>query len=226
MGRGMGLAFAAVRPGLVFVISLALPLTAAGQGAPTGTISIYILDPSGLAVPGGRGIVDIPTMAATRSVTSNGQGANSVPALMPGPCNLTTEADGFKTIRLDGVVIEAEQMARLDFTLTIGSKSDSITVLGSAPLFNTSDASVSTLIGNRFVENMPLNGRSFSSLIDLAPGVVLTPTNQYEQGQFSENGQRPEAGSYDTGGFKLVSELRGVTLKNRNCERCVCESIS
>ena len=193
MGRVMGLAFAAVRPGLVFVISLALPLTAAGQGTPTGTISGYILDPHGLAVPGARVIVDSPQMAATRSVTSNGQGAYSVPALMPGPYNLMIEASGFKTIHLDGVVMEAEQMARLDFTLTIGSKSDSITVLGSAPLLNISDATVNTLIGSRFVDNMPLNGRSFSSLIDLAPGVVLTPTNLYEQGQFSVNGQHPDA---------------------------------
>ena len=44
---------------------------------------------------------------------------------------------------------------------------------------------MSTVIGNRFVENMPLNGRSFNSLIDLAPGVVLTPSNFYDQGQFS-----------------------------------------
>ena len=48
-----------------------------------------------------------------------------------------------------------------------------MTVEGSAPLLNASDASVSTVIGNRFVENMPLNGRSFSSLIELTPGVVL-----------------------------------------------------
>ncbi len=78
-------------------------------------------------------------------------------------------------------------------SLTIGSTTEIVTVQGSAPLLNTSDASVSTLIGNRFVENLPLNGRSFSSLIDLTPGVVLTPTNLYEQGQFSVNGQRPDA---------------------------------
>ena len=77
--------------------------------------------------------------------------------------------------------------------LSIGSTSESITVEGSAPLLNASDASVSTVIGNRFIENMPLNGRSFSSLIELAPGVVLTPANLYEQGQFSVNGQRPDA---------------------------------
>ena len=103
------------------------------------------------------------------------------------------EANGFKTIHQNGVVVEVDQRARLDFALTIGSNTETITVEGSAPLLNTSDASVSTVIGNRFVENLPLNGRSFSSLIDLTPGVVLTPTNFYEQGQFSVNGQRPDA---------------------------------
>jgi hypothetical protein len=102
------------------------------------------------------------------------------------------EFNGFKTVHQDGIPIEADQRARLDFTLNICSKTDSVTVQGSAPLLNTSDASVSTLIGYRFVDNMPLNGRSFSSLIDLAPG-VLTPTNQTDQGQFSMNGQRPDA---------------------------------
>jgi hypothetical protein len=74
-------------------------------------------------------------------------------------------------------VVEVDQRARLDFALTVGSNTESITVQGSAPLLNTSDASVSTVIGNQFVENLPLNGRSFSSLIDLTPGVVLTPSN-------------------------------------------------
>jgi hypothetical protein len=48
-------------------------------------------------------------------------------------------------------------------------------------------------LGNQFVENLPMNGRSFSSLIDLTPGVVLTPSNFTEQGQCSVNGQRPDA---------------------------------
>ena len=61
-------------------------------------------------------------MPATHSVTSKGQGAYSVPALMPGSYNLTIEVEGFKTIQQNGVVIEADQMARLDFALTIGSR--------------------------------------------------------------------------------------------------------
>jgi hypothetical protein len=53
------------------------------------------------------------------------------------------------------VVIEVNQRARLDFALTIGSESDNITISRSAPLLNPSDASVSILMGNRFVDNMP-----------------------------------------------------------------------
>ena len=75
-----------------------------------------------------------------------------MPAVIPGLYNLTIEANGFKTIHLDGVVIEVNERARLDFALTTGSKTDNITVFRSAPLLN---ASVSTLIGNRFVEICP-----------------------------------------------------------------------
>ena len=169
-------------------LRLAVPLLA--QNA---EISGLITDPSGLAVPSARITVQNPGTAATRTVSSNDHGEYSIPALLPGPYNITVEAIGFKTVHQNGVVVEVDQRARLDFALTVGSNAESITVQGSAPLLNTSDASVSTVIGNRFVENLPLNGRSFSSLIDLTPGVVLTPANFREQGQFSVNGQRPDA---------------------------------
>ena len=163
---------------LICVLALAivlLPPSAAAQGTPTGTIAGYIIDPTRLAVPGARVVVESANTGATRDVFSNQQGLYSVPALLPGPYNITVEANGFKTFHQNGVVLEAEQTARLDFALTNGSRTESITVEGSASLLNTSDASVSTLIGNQFVENLPLNGRSFSSLIDLTPGVVLAP---------------------------------------------------
>ena len=89
---------------------------------------------------------------------------------MPGSYSIAVGANGFKTVHHNAVVLEVGQRARLDFALIIGSHTETVTVEGSAPLLNTSDASVSTVIGNRFVENMPLNGRSFSSLIDLGAG--------------------------------------------------------
>ncbi|MGA2988495.1 MAG: carboxypeptidase-like regulatory domain-containing protein [Terriglobia bacterium] len=123
-------------------------------------------------------------------------------ALMPGPYKLTIEANGFTTIHLNGVVIEVEQRARQDFAVTISIKTDIITVLVSAPLFNTSDAPVSTLIGNWFVDSMPLNGRSFTSFTDLAPRKVPTPTSNIEHGKFSVNGQHPNANYFLVDGVR------------------------
>src|SRR6202163_2650271 len=184
-----------VRERLLALALLSAPLLALNAG-----LSGLITDPSSLAVPGARVVVQSADTAATRTVSSNQQGEYSVPALLPGPYNITVEANGFKTVHQNDVTVEVDQRARLDFALTVGSNTESITVQGSAPLLNTSDASVSTLIGNRFVENLPLNGRSFSSLIDLTPGVVLTPSNTFEQGQFSVNGQRPDANYFTVDG--------------------------
>src|SRR6202167_183597 len=179
---------------------IAALLLATSLLAQNAELSGLITDPAGLAVPGARVVVQSADTSATRTVSSNKQGEYSVPALRPGPYNLTIEANGFKTIHQTGVAVEVDQRAQLDFALTIGSNTESITVQGSAPLLNISDASVSTVIGNQFVENLPLNGRSFSSLIELAPGVVLTVSNSYDQGQFSVNGQRPDANYFTVDG--------------------------
>jgi hypothetical protein len=188
LGVGTSAGAARMSACATLLIALAVPLMA--QNA---ELSGSVTDPSGLAVPGARVVVQSVDTDAARTVSSNQQGEYSVPALLPGPYNITIETNGFKTIHQNGVVVEVDQRARLDFALTVGSNSESITVRGATPLLNASDASVSTVIGNQFVENLPLNGRSFSSLIDLTPGVVLTPANQFEGGQFSVNGQRPDA---------------------------------
>ena len=173
-----------------FAAALIAPAPLLGQSA---EISGFINDPSGAAVPAARVVVESNQTGARRAVLSNQLGEYTVSALAPAAYQISIEANGFKTTRQSGIVLEVDQRARLDFTLTIGSATETITVEGSAPLLNASDGSVSTVIGNRFIENMPLNGRSFSSLIDLTPGVVLTPTSLYDQGQYSVNGQRPDA---------------------------------
>ena len=182
--------------------------------AQNAELSGLISDPSGSAVPGAKVVVQSSGTAATRAVSSNGRGEYSVPALLPGPYDVTVEANGFKSVRENGVIVEVDQRARLDFALSIGNKAETITVEGNQALLNTSDASVSTVIDHRFVENLPLNGRSFSSLIDLTPGVILTPADLSEQGQFSVNGQRPDANYFmvDGASANLGSAGGGSTL--------------
>jgi len=139
--------------------------------AQTADLSGIISDPSGLAVPNAKVTVKAQATGATREIISNHEGMYSVAVLPPGSYDLAVEAAGFRSIHQTGIVLEVNQRATLDFSLSIGAATESITVEGNALLLNESNASVSTVIGNRFVENMPLNGRSFSSLIQLAPGV-------------------------------------------------------
>jgi hypothetical protein len=77
-----------------------------------------------------------------------------------------------------------------NFHLDVGSVAESVTVEVAAPLINTESAAVSTVVDRQFAENLPMNGRSFQTLIQLTPGVVLTPSNFGDGGQFSINGQR------------------------------------
>src|SRR5271166_6055783 len=175
--------------GYLFVFAL-VPI---GLIAQTADLSGFVSDPSGLAVPNAKITLKGSATGATRELTSNQQGLYSIPALPPGSYDITLDATGFQSLHQAGILLQVDQRATLNITLSIGSTFESITVEGVAPLLNSTDASVSTVIGNRFIENMPLNGRSFSSLIDLTPGVVLTPSNGFDQGQFSVNGQRPDA---------------------------------
>src|ERR1700680_1872768 len=102
------------------LLAIAL-LAAAPLLAQNAELSGLITDPSNLAVPGARVVVQSADTAATRAVSSNQQGEYSVPALLPGPYNITVEANGFKTVRQNGIVLEVDQRGRLDFALTIGS---------------------------------------------------------------------------------------------------------
>ena len=77
-----------------------------------------------------------------------------------------------------------------NFKLAVGSVSESVTVEGGATLVDTESATVSTVVDRHFAENLPMNGRSFQSLIELTPGVVITPSGAFDSGQFSVNGQR------------------------------------
>ena len=84
--------------------------------------------------------------------------------------------------------------------LPIGATSESITVDAGTSLLNTTDAAVSTVVDRQFVENMPLNGRSFQDLISMAPGVVTQSPQSGStlgvSGDFSVNGQRTESNNY------------------------------
>jgi Carboxypeptidase regulatory-like domain len=170
----------------------------------TGRVS----DPDRALIVGARVDVINSDTNVEYETTTNGLGQYYLANLPPGAYRIEIEKPGFKKLIKPNVVLHVQDAPEIDLQLTVGSVSESLTIEAGAPLLRTESASVSTVIDRTFVNNLPLNGRSFQTLIALTPGVVLTATAFNEQGQFSVNGQRADANYFTIDG---VSANFGVT---------------
>ena len=160
--------------------------------ASSAVLSGVVVDPGGAVVPG-VAITTINVETAIRRATSTDKsGSFVIPLLEPGRYVVTAQRKGFRPFQNNNVVLHVGDHTAIKIQLEIGEISESVTLEGT-PLMQTESAVVSTVVDHQFVENLPLNGRSFGSLIELTPGVVLTRSNAVEQGQFSVNGQRANA---------------------------------
>ncbi|MGA8429229.1 MAG: TonB-dependent receptor [Candidatus Sulfotelmatobacter sp.] len=156
----------------------------------TATVSGQVVDPSGLNITGAQvKLVDIDRDTSTL-VTTNNTGLYTFPSVRPGRYRMEVIAAGFKVVNVTGVMVNVQDHLEQNFKLVVGSISESMTVTADAYGLNTTDATVSTVVDRNFAENLPMNGRSFQTLIQLTPGVVLTANNGLDTGQFSVNGQR------------------------------------
>jgi len=159
-------------------------------------------------------IVDAKVAAISASTNiryetaTSGSGEYYLANLPPGAYRIEVEKSGFKKLIKPDVILHVQDALEIDFEMTVGSLSDAITVEAGVPLVNTESGTVSTVVDRTFVENLPLNGRSFQTLILLAPGVVPTAASLTDQGQFSVNGQRADANYFTVDG---VSANFGVT---------------
>jgi hypothetical protein len=191
---------------LPFVFSLVANFTWAQSE--TATVSGQVVDPSGLNIVGAQvKLVDIDRDTTT-SVTTNATGLYMFPSVRPGRYRMAVTAAGFKVVNVTGLTINVQDHLEQNFQLVVGSISESMTVTADTYNVNTTDATVSTVVDRNFAENLPMNGRSFQSLIQLTPGVVLTANNGVDTGQFSINGQRANSNYWTVDG---VSANIGVS---------------
>jgi hypothetical protein len=158
----------------------------------TATLSGKVTDQKGGIVAGAQLIVtNVGTNVSLRGAT-NQLGLYVIGSLPPGEYRVSVSKDGFKTINLSDLVLTVQDMVSRNFELQVGSVSESVTVLADVADVRTSPA-VSTVVDQKLVGELPLNGRSFQTLFQLTPGVVTTVSNGLDQGQFSVNGQRANA---------------------------------
>jgi hypothetical protein len=183
---------------------LALPLAAQSTD---GTINGLVLDPSNKVIGGADILVINDATGMKYPGKTNGDGIYIVPNLPPGSYRLQVSKVGFKTLIKPDVVLNIQDALSINFTLPVGAAFETVTVEGGASMINTTDASVSTVVDQTYVKNMPLNGRSFQDLILLTPGVVTNSPQTSsgnvglgQSGEFSVNGQRTESNYYTVDG--------------------------
>jgi hypothetical protein len=157
----------------------------AGLASLSGTVS----DGSGAAVKDATVVLKDVAKGTERTTVSDGSGAFSITQISPSTYQLESQASGFALVRYDNIVLNANDQRALRVELTVAQKTDSVTIVDEPALIQISSG-VSTSVDQKFIENQPLNGRTFQSLIALSPGVQLTSSGLVDQGQFSVNGQR------------------------------------
>lgn len=135
-----------------------------------GTITGEVKDASGAVIPGATITVQSTATNATREVQSNEAGAYSFPALPPGPYTVKAELQGFRTVT-HSAELHVEEALRINFALEIGTLSETAEVTAVATLITTENAAVGTVIENRRIVELPLNGRNFLQLVALSPNV-------------------------------------------------------
>src|SRR5260370_5200573 len=156
--------------GLFFLVSSCC----AFAQSPNGSIRGIVFDPDAKSIVGAEVIVVNDATGVKYVTSTNAEGLYAVENLPPGTYRIQVSKFGFKGIIKPAIILNVQDVATLNFTLPIGASSVTLTVEGGAPMINTTDGTVSTVVDRQFAENLPLNGRSFQTLIYLTPGVGPT----------------------------------------------------
>jgi hypothetical protein len=174
--------------------------------AGVGTILGTVIDNSGATVARAQvTVTNVNTNVAEKTETTEA-GTYSVPYLKPGVYRVTVEATGFQKAVVDTVNLVVDQQYRVDVTLKPGQVNETVEVTANAVALDTETASVSQLVSQQQVEQLPLNGRNFLSLLFIGAGAVQTTGEQGQMRQgagnaISINGGRPTSNNYTLDGL-------------------------
>lgn len=187
------------------LLCLPVPVLAQATGAITGQVT----DESGSVMPGVTVEATSEGTGSVRTAVTGSDGFYTLPLIQPGRYTVRGTLQGFRTAVKEGVVVSVNSTSRVDLQLSVGSIEESITVQAAAPLVETANATMGIVIDERKVVDLPLNGRNFTQLGTLIPGVVAPPGALGGQtgdatpggfgnstGGFNVNGQRNQSNNF------------------------------
>jgi hypothetical protein len=199
------------------LLLLALPFAALAQDA--GAITGTVRDSSGAVVPGAEVKLTSPAIGITRISTTNGDGEYLAAALPPGVYDMSVTAQGFKVFQAKKIIVQVAQKARVDVALQVGQVSENVVVEGSnVAQVETQSSEISGVVTGKEISQLELNGRNFTQLVTLVPGVSnQTGQDESEVGlngniSYSINGGRGEYNNWQVDGANNMDTGSNNTL--------------
>jgi hypothetical protein len=164
-----------------------------------------VRDPAGAAVSGALLVATEANTNLSFMTRTSAGGTYTLASMRPGTYSVAVEASGFKRVLRNGVHLATGDRVRLDFDLKIGDAVEQVTVTADAPLLRGDASTLGQVITNRAIADLPLNGRSFVTLVGLAPGVALPPGSAFPR----VNGGRPRVNEYLFDGLSMLQPEPG-----------------
>lgn len=211
-------------PDVIVLLALLVGLGthATAQNA-TGSITGTVTDPNNALVPNAAVTATNRATGAARKITTKEEGSFVFENLLPGEYEVKVEASGFTT-QLRTQTVQVGTTATLNFSLSVGTASQTIEVVGGAPILNTSDSGLGGIVTQRQIESLPLNGRSFLSVASLEPGVTVTyqatsgVLNQNDFFQVGVGGAPSYMTTISVDGARANDRITGGTSQNFSSE--------
>jgi outer membrane receptor protein involved in Fe transport len=202
---------------LALGVSVSAPVGAQVIGA---TLSGTVTDASGAIVPQAQISIKNMRTGVYTSATSNSDGFYTVPNVLPGTYEATASAPGFATMTHSAVTLDVGAQQVLDFKLQVGQITQKVQVTGSAPIVQLASSAVSDLVDPNTIVELPLNGRDWTQLASLQPGVDTVQTQVQTGGttsrgkrgdgvQMTISGTRSQLNNYRLDGISVMDYVNG-----------------
>jgi hypothetical protein len=212
---------------LASLLSVGFPTVAVGQVG--GSLSGAIKDPSGAVVPGVTVTATNAMIGTIFTTTTDGQGLYSFPKLPVGRYDVTMQLDGFKPQKHVGIQVDADSALQINATLQLGEQSETVTVSINAVRVDTVSTQIGEVVPSQTMTTLSLNGRSYTDLLSIQPGVVpmttiqsnsvimagvtgpISPSGELNPGIVSVSGQRETANGFYVNGSDVQERMNGGT---------------
>ena len=212
------------------LLGLLLSVAALSWGATTGSIFGTLKDPSGAVIPGATITVTNTAQGIQTKTTTDDKGVYTFPSLTVGRYNLVAEASGFKAAKRNDLVIDLDSALQIDLSMEMIEKIEEVTVLENGVQIETASSQVGEVVTGRQMTAVALNGRSYTDLLALQPGIVpmstqqpdsvvmagatvaIHPSGALNPGNQSISGQREDANGFLVNGADVKELMNGGTL--------------